>query len=295
MQLDAEMVDKLNLSVDEIAFYRALVTNEESVKTLGDDNLRQLAIELTQQLRKSATVDWQKRDSVRARMRNLVRRLLRRFKYPPDRSDEAIQLVLEQADALAGKWSQSDDPEHSEEEVAKYVINQLFQSGDVYSLEPGTRDNNNLYHSTKLTHELPAITANGHYGLKGGTYIKLPTLLKTFQSVMTPDGIIGEVLGVSLGSLLPLNCINMICKKLFGSKLALSSEECLVLTSFPDKTVRTVDELLQKTSRTAEYLGVKKIDEEELGEILSHLHKCELLEPLSLGEWEVKEKIVTVL
>lgn len=73
MQEDAEMVDKLNLSVDEMAFYRALVENESSVRELGDDDLRNLAIELTLQLRKSATVDWQKRESVRARMRNLVR------------------------------------------------------------------------------------------------------------------------------------------------------------------------------------------------------------------------------
>ena len=104
MQEDAEMLDKLNLSVDEIAFYRALVENESSVRELGDDNLRKLAIELTQQLRKSATVDWQKRESVRARMRNLVRRLLRRWKYPPDAAEEAIKLVLEQAEVLADGW-----------------------------------------------------------------------------------------------------------------------------------------------------------------------------------------------
>lgn len=104
MQADAEMVDKLNLSVDEIAFYRALVANEASVRVLGDDNLRLLAIELTQQLRKSATVDWQKRESVRARMRNLVRRLLRRWKYPPDAADDAIALVLQQAEVLADGW-----------------------------------------------------------------------------------------------------------------------------------------------------------------------------------------------
>ncbi|KOO08997.1 type I restriction endonuclease subunit R [Vibrio hepatarius] len=104
MQADAEMMDKLNLSTDEIAFYRALVTNEASVRTLGDDNLRQLAIELTHQLRKSATVDWQKRESVRARMRNLVRRLLRRWKYPPDAAEAAIKLVLEQAEVLADGW-----------------------------------------------------------------------------------------------------------------------------------------------------------------------------------------------
>ncbi|HIH0941271.1 TPA: type I restriction endonuclease subunit R [Vibrio cholerae] len=104
MQEDAEMLDKLNLSIDEIAFYRALVENESSVRELGDDNLRKLAIELTHQLRKSATVDWQKRESVRARMRNLVRRLLRKWKYPPDAAEEAIKLVLEQAEVLADGW-----------------------------------------------------------------------------------------------------------------------------------------------------------------------------------------------
>lgn len=104
MQADAEMMEKLGLSTDEIAFYRALVTNEASVRTLGDDNLRKLAIELTNQLRKSATVDWQKRESVRARMRNLVRRLLRRWKYPPDAAEEAIKLVLDQAEVLADGW-----------------------------------------------------------------------------------------------------------------------------------------------------------------------------------------------
>ncbi|HBY7536877.1 TPA: type I restriction endonuclease subunit R [Klebsiella pneumoniae] len=104
MQADAEMMDKLNLSTDEMAFYRALVTNEASVRVLGDDNLRQLAIELTNQLRKSATVDWQKRESVRARMRNLVRRLLRHWKYPPEQSEAAIKLVLAQAEVLADGW-----------------------------------------------------------------------------------------------------------------------------------------------------------------------------------------------
>ncbi|CEO38582.1 type I restriction endonuclease subunit R [Photobacterium kishitanii] len=104
MAADAEMASGLNLSPDEIAFYRALVVNEASVRELGDDILRNLAIELTQQLRKSATVDWQKRESVRARMRNLVRRLLRRWKYPPDKADEAIKLILEQAEVLADGW-----------------------------------------------------------------------------------------------------------------------------------------------------------------------------------------------
>ena len=75
--------DKLGLNPDEISFYRALIQNESAVRELGDNNLRDLAKYITEQLRKSTTVDWQVRDSVRAKLRNLVRRALRRWKYPP--------------------------------------------------------------------------------------------------------------------------------------------------------------------------------------------------------------------
>jgi len=98
--------EKLGLNSDEIAFYRALVQNESAVKELGDNNLRDLARYITEQLRKSTTVDWQVRDSVRAKLRNLVRRALRRWKYPPDKSDEAIELCMRQAEALSNSWSQ---------------------------------------------------------------------------------------------------------------------------------------------------------------------------------------------
>ena len=74
-------------------------------KELGDNNLRDLAKYVTEQLRKSTTVDWQVRDSVRAKLRNLVRRALRRWKYPPDREDEAVNLCLKQAEALSESWS----------------------------------------------------------------------------------------------------------------------------------------------------------------------------------------------
>jgi len=105
MEIDLAEAEKLGLNSDEIAFYRALVTNESAVKELGDDQLRGLAIEITQKLRQSTTVDWQKRDSVRARLRNLVRRALRRWKYPPDKSDEAIDLCLQQAEVLSNHWT----------------------------------------------------------------------------------------------------------------------------------------------------------------------------------------------
>jgi type I restriction enzyme R subunit len=105
MDEDLAQAEKLGLNSDEIAFYRALIQNESAVKELGDNNLRELAKYVTEQLRKSTTVDWQVRDSVRAKLRNLVRRALRRWKYPPDKADEAIELCLKQAEALSNSWS----------------------------------------------------------------------------------------------------------------------------------------------------------------------------------------------
>jgi type I restriction enzyme, R subunit len=95
----------LGLNPDEVAFYDALANNESAVRELGDDILKKIALELVEKLRKSTTVDWQVRDSVRAKLRNMVRILLRRYKYPPDKSDEAIDLVLKQAEVLSCNWS----------------------------------------------------------------------------------------------------------------------------------------------------------------------------------------------
>lgn len=105
MEADLAEAEKLGLNHDEISFYRALIQNESAVRELGDNNLRDLAKFITEQLRKSTTVDWQVRDSVRAKLRNLVRRALRRWKYPPDKADEAIELCLRQAEVLSQSWS----------------------------------------------------------------------------------------------------------------------------------------------------------------------------------------------
>ncbi len=101
----AKRGDELGLNESELAFYDALADNESAVRELGDDILKMIAHELTDKLRNSTTVDWQKRDSVRARLRNLVRITLRRYKYPPDKTEAAIQLVLEQAERLSEDWS----------------------------------------------------------------------------------------------------------------------------------------------------------------------------------------------
>ncbi|MCG7932639.1 MAG: type I restriction endonuclease subunit R [Candidatus Thiodiazotropha lotti] len=105
MEADLAQVEKLGLNANEISFYRALIQNESAVRELGDNNLRELAKHITEQLRKSTTVDWQVRDSVRAKLRNLVRRALKKWKYPPDGAQEAIDLCLRQAEVLSHSWT----------------------------------------------------------------------------------------------------------------------------------------------------------------------------------------------
>jgi type I restriction enzyme R subunit len=95
----------LGLGHDEIAFYDALANNESAVRELGDEVLKKIAVEITEKLRASTTVDWQVRDSVRAKLRILVRRTLQRWKYPPDQQADAVELVLKQAETLSDEWS----------------------------------------------------------------------------------------------------------------------------------------------------------------------------------------------
>ena len=82
----AKRGERLGLNVAELAFYDALADNESAMRELGDVTLKKIALELTEKLRHNTTVDWQKRESVRARLRNLVRITLRRYKYPPEQT-----------------------------------------------------------------------------------------------------------------------------------------------------------------------------------------------------------------
>lgn len=93
------------LTVDEIAFYDALAENESAVEAMGDDRLRVIAHELLSSLKSNVTVDWAHRDSARAKMRVLVKRILRKYGYPPDLQDAAVQTVLQQAEALSERWA----------------------------------------------------------------------------------------------------------------------------------------------------------------------------------------------
>lgn len=106
--------DDLGLSEDELAFYDALEVNDSAVKVLGDDALRLIARELVEAVRKNTSVDWTVRESVRARLRVLVKKILRKYGYPPDRQEKATQTVLSQAELLCADWAE-DEPTTSEE------------------------------------------------------------------------------------------------------------------------------------------------------------------------------------
>jgi type I restriction enzyme R subunit len=96
--------EDLNLSPDELAFYDALETNDSAVKVLGDETLKAIARELVSAVRKNLTIDWTVRENVRAHLRVIVKRILRKYGYPPDKQEKATQTVLEQAEVLCAEW-----------------------------------------------------------------------------------------------------------------------------------------------------------------------------------------------
>jgi type I restriction enzyme R subunit len=96
---------QLGLTDDEVKFYDALAANESAVHELADETLKKIAHELTENLRQSITVDWSARESVRATLRLMVKRILRKYKYPPDQQERAVELVLQQAEALGETWA----------------------------------------------------------------------------------------------------------------------------------------------------------------------------------------------
>ena len=97
--------EKLGLSEDELAFYDALETNDSAVQVLGDKTLRAIARELVEAVRGNVTIDWTLRENVRANLRRLVKRTLRRHGYPPDKQEKATRTVLEQAEVLSADWA----------------------------------------------------------------------------------------------------------------------------------------------------------------------------------------------
>ena len=98
--------ESLGLSEDELAFYDALETNDSAVQVLGDETLRGIARELVETVRGNVTIDWTLRENVRANLRRLVKRILRKHGYPPDKQEKATRTVLEQAEALSANWAE---------------------------------------------------------------------------------------------------------------------------------------------------------------------------------------------
>jgi type I restriction enzyme R subunit len=97
--------EDLGLTDEELAFYDALEVNDSAVKVLGDETLRTIARELVETVKRNVTIDWTVKENVRARLRTYVRRILRKYGYPPDKQEQAAKTVLQQAELLA--WEQA--------------------------------------------------------------------------------------------------------------------------------------------------------------------------------------------
>jgi type I restriction enzyme R subunit len=97
--------EDLGLNDDEVAFYEALEVNDSAVKVLGDETLKMIARELVETVRKNTSIDWTVKESVKAKLRVIVKRILRKYGYPPDKQERATLTVLQQAELLAPEWA----------------------------------------------------------------------------------------------------------------------------------------------------------------------------------------------
>ncbi|MCA9150279.1 MAG: DUF3387 domain-containing protein [Planctomycetales bacterium] len=102
----ADRGEELNLTEDEVCFYDALIQNSSAEELMGDDKLKVIATELVLTVRRNVSIDWTLRENARARIRVIVKRILKRFGYPPDLQDAAVKLVLEQAETLSNEWAE---------------------------------------------------------------------------------------------------------------------------------------------------------------------------------------------
>ncbi len=105
---EAERVDAMGLSAAEVAFYDALANNQSAQNLLGDEILMKMARELAEKLRGNLSIDWQYKENVRAKLRTMIKALLKRYKYPPDQEVAAIELVLQQTEMISEEWARQD-------------------------------------------------------------------------------------------------------------------------------------------------------------------------------------------
>jgi len=104
-----DIASKLKLSKDEYAFYSALGVNDSAVKVLGDETLKNIAREIAEKVQRNASIDWTLKESTRAKLMVIVRRTLRKYGYPPDRQERAVDTVLKQAEVMADYWVNADN------------------------------------------------------------------------------------------------------------------------------------------------------------------------------------------
>jgi type I restriction enzyme R subunit len=129
---EAEKVEAMGLSVAEVAFYDALANNQSAHDLMGDEVLMNMARELAEKLRGSLSIDWQYKENVRARLRTMIKALLKRYKYPPDQEAAAIELVLQQTEMISEEWAREDLGKKIQAVVADALTNHMGgQSGGV--------------------------------------------------------------------------------------------------------------------------------------------------------------------
>jgi type I restriction enzyme R subunit len=144
-----ERGEKLGLNDDELAFYDALETNESAVAVLGDETLRTIARELVSTVRRNTTIDWAEKESVRAKLRLVVKRILRKYGYPPDRQEKATKTVLEQAELLSAAWG-VEPPLEDLADSAAYPIPSVH-AGELLAAEQPDQDSH-----LRTTHSDPS-------------------------------------------------------------------------------------------------------------------------------------------
>jgi len=116
---EAEKVAAMGMSVAEVAFYDALAKNKSAQELMGDEVLMKMARELAAKLRGNLSIDWQYKENVRARLRTMIKALLKRYKYPPDQEAAAIELVLLQTEMISEEWSREDLDNQIEAAIAQ--------------------------------------------------------------------------------------------------------------------------------------------------------------------------------
>jgi type I restriction enzyme R subunit len=122
---EVEKVEAMGLSTAEVAFYDVLANNRSAQELMGDQVLTQMARELAEKLRNNLSIDWQYKENVRARLRTMIKALLKRYKYPPDQEAVAIDLVLQQTEMIAEEWSRQDLGEKIAGAVAETLAKQF--------------------------------------------------------------------------------------------------------------------------------------------------------------------------